>query len=419
MSGFPEPTARRLFHCPIVHVFRVPPRTADGCHYAKTWDDEVWAGQLEVRQRGDTNTDVVLSGPDGTLFARSPLAPGSCERSTDSSRYFVLRIVQEAPGGGGGGTKTASVGIAFNERDEAFDFNVAMQGAQKDLDRASRPDVPYTDAPPVNMAIKTGQKITVNFAGGSGKAGAGKAKKPPSAGGGFLAPPARDTKRVGRSGARAAAAPAAAAAPTPPPPDELESLFTVPPAAAAAASDPFAAPAPAATAAGDPFAVAPAPAPAPAAAAAGDFAADMFGGSGGGLAAPAPAAAAGFASAPADPFAPKESGGAFGSAFSAPSSDPFSAPKESGAFSATPTQQPFLGGSDDPFAVSSAPPARAPAPAAASIDPFGGAFGGSYSASTASAPPAAPDPFNFGSASSTGSGSFSGLATDFGAALPE
>lgn len=42
----------------------------------------------------------------------------------DSGRYFVLRI-QNAAG------KHAYIGIAFNERNDAFDFNVTLQEHQK------------------------------------------------------------------------------------------------------------------------------------------------------------------------------------------------------------------------------------------------------------------------------------------------
>jgi adaptin ear-binding coat-associated protein 1/2 len=42
----------------------------------------------------------------------------------DSSRYFVLKI--ESPDG-----RHAFIGLAFNDRNASFDFNVAMQEFQK------------------------------------------------------------------------------------------------------------------------------------------------------------------------------------------------------------------------------------------------------------------------------------------------
>jgi hypothetical protein len=53
--------------------------------------------------------------------------PHNCDSSnidktlvTDSGRYFVLKIVNEQG-------RHAFIGIAFNERNDAFDFNVALQ----------------------------------------------------------------------------------------------------------------------------------------------------------------------------------------------------------------------------------------------------------------------------------------------------
>ncbi len=43
---------------------------------------------------------------------------------TDSGRYFVLKIVNDQG-------RHAFIGIAFNERNDAFDFNVALQEHKK------------------------------------------------------------------------------------------------------------------------------------------------------------------------------------------------------------------------------------------------------------------------------------------------
>ena len=95
---------------------------------------------------------------------------------TDSGRYFVLKIVNEQG-------RHAFIGIAFNERNDAFDFNVALQehkrlGLECDSklifsflfffsecereDRAAAGEVPAS-LPSQDFSLKEGQKITVKI----------------------------------------------------------------------------------------------------------------------------------------------------------------------------------------------------------------------------------------------------------------
>lgn len=67
---------------------------------------------------------------DGKLFAMSKVQDGAVERVPDSSRYFVLKI-QNAQG------RHAFVGLAFDDRNQAFDFNVALQEFKKLVPRMS------------------------------------------------------------------------------------------------------------------------------------------------------------------------------------------------------------------------------------------------------------------------------------------
>lgn len=76
--------------------------------------DDMYAG---VAQQGLV---VPLAGD---LFAACPVDtfPGlAVEPVSDSSRYFVLRL--QDPSG-----KHAFVGLGFQDRGDAFDFNVALQ----------------------------------------------------------------------------------------------------------------------------------------------------------------------------------------------------------------------------------------------------------------------------------------------------
>ena len=85
-----------------------------------THTDPMWSGKLRVIAKGD-QAAILLIGNDNSPFGTCPVTDdGAVERTLDSGRYFVLRI-QNAQG------RHAFIGIAFNERNDAFDFNVAIQ----------------------------------------------------------------------------------------------------------------------------------------------------------------------------------------------------------------------------------------------------------------------------------------------------
>ncbi|KAI8905492.1 adaptin ear-binding coat-associated protein 1 NECAP-1 [Gorgonomyces haynaldii] len=106
-------------------VYQIPPRTTARQYRAGDWDVEkpIWTGRLRVIAVGDDVALHLEDGNSGELFAKCPVDPNltSVEPVSDSSRYFVIKIQDQASG------KHAFVGLGFPERSWAFDMNVALQ----------------------------------------------------------------------------------------------------------------------------------------------------------------------------------------------------------------------------------------------------------------------------------------------------
>jgi hypothetical protein len=85
---------------------------------------------------------------------------------TDSSRYFVLRIENQG--------RHAFIGLGFAERNEAFDFNVALQDHKKYLRHKAESAAAakaLADKPEVDFTLKGPIKVALNVPGAK-KAGA-------------------------------------------------------------------------------------------------------------------------------------------------------------------------------------------------------------------------------------------------------
>ena len=79
---------------------------------------------------------IQLADPTtGELFAECPVSlplQTCCEPVIDSSRYFVIRVVEGRESEGG---RHAFIGLGFREREEASDFNAALSEHQQYLER--------------------------------------------------------------------------------------------------------------------------------------------------------------------------------------------------------------------------------------------------------------------------------------------
>lgn len=141
-TGEPLPAdalQRVLFVTPLVHVYSVPPLTSMKGYSAAEWTvpnpqtgqtRQIFSARLRILETAihdKVSGDILLEDPqNGTLFAAAPLTDAnSVDYVTDSSRFFVLRVVGEG--------RKALLGIGFEERSDAFDFGVALQEAKKIL----------------------------------------------------------------------------------------------------------------------------------------------------------------------------------------------------------------------------------------------------------------------------------------------
>lgn len=79
---------------------------------------------MKVVERGG-KCAIILVSEEGVTFAVCPVKEGAVDRCVDSSRYFVLRI-ENAQG------RHMFIGLAFNERNDAFDFNTALSDSARE-----------------------------------------------------------------------------------------------------------------------------------------------------------------------------------------------------------------------------------------------------------------------------------------------
>jgi len=114
------------------HVFKLPTRQTVSVGWrGADWKDKVWQGNVKVVERGGITAVLLVDESKDTIFAVCPvggdgmLEKGAVDRCVDSSRYFVLRIQNE-------NGRNMFIGVAFNERTDAFDFNAALEDSRKE-----------------------------------------------------------------------------------------------------------------------------------------------------------------------------------------------------------------------------------------------------------------------------------------------
>ncbi|CEG63326.1 hypothetical protein RMATCC62417_00489 [Rhizopus microsporus] len=143
-------------------VYKIPPRTAARGYRAAEWGDLatsfLWKGRLRVVSKGRKCEIRLEDSSSGELFAMCPyeIHSNSVEAVLDSSRYFVLKIENEG--------RHAFIGMGFQERSDAFDFNVTLQDFVKQL-RAEKEAAERTvdTTPKKDYGLKEGQTINITI----------------------------------------------------------------------------------------------------------------------------------------------------------------------------------------------------------------------------------------------------------------
>ncbi|CCX30484.1 hypothetical protein FPQ18DRAFT_369658 [Pyronema domesticum] len=149
-----------------VHIYAIPPLGSNQGYRASQWnvDNEearIFTARIRIIETYNSETvrtDVRLEDPNsGDLFANCPYEAAFCvEQVVDSSRFFAVRVVD--------GNNKAILGIGFEQRDDAFNFGVALQDIrrQQDAEKAAK-----NRTPPVvekkDYSLKEGETISITI----------------------------------------------------------------------------------------------------------------------------------------------------------------------------------------------------------------------------------------------------------------
>jgi len=161
---------RIVFVTTDVHVYQIPPLNSNKGFSAGTWTapprptaQQIFTCRLRIIEtsiNSSISVTIVLEDPkSGELFAAAPYSGSAVvQQANDSSRFFAIRVV------GDGGMK-ATLGLGFEDRAPALDFNIALGEARKVLGLdgapASGKGNAVVDEPKQDFSLKEGQKIHI------------------------------------------------------------------------------------------------------------------------------------------------------------------------------------------------------------------------------------------------------------------
>ncbi|CAG9834195.1 unnamed protein product [Diabrotica balteata] len=199
---------------PEVFVFNIPPRSSNRNYRAADWNlaEPSWTGRMRLISKGNELFIKLEDKNSGELFAKCPIDtyPGiAIEPVSDSSRYFVLRIMDD-------NGRTAFIGIGFGDRSDSFDLNVALQDHFKWVKKEKQINE-EPSGPGLDLGFKEGETIKINMkiTKKDGSEGSSRSRVQTSGGGLGLLPPPPSGKLPAPPGSSPTVSPSHAAKPNP------------------------------------------------------------------------------------------------------------------------------------------------------------------------------------------------------------
>jgi len=149
---------------PEVFVYRIPPRSNAAGYKASEWDLQtpLWTGSLVITAKKNDLYIRLLNPNNREVFAECKLKQGGVsgivEAVLDSSRYFVLRVENNQ--------RTAFIGLGYNDRNDASEFNITLHDFQRRLDQevqAEKMKKDFEEKPKADFSLQPGKTIHVNL----------------------------------------------------------------------------------------------------------------------------------------------------------------------------------------------------------------------------------------------------------------
>jgi hypothetical protein len=105
-----------------VTIFKIPPLSTSKGYYLDDWKEMIWEGGVKVTEKNRV-LKISFIDKNKKLFGETKVPANYKEaivKTNDSSRGYAVRL--ENPKGG-----YIWVGVAFRDRNDAFDFGVVFQ----------------------------------------------------------------------------------------------------------------------------------------------------------------------------------------------------------------------------------------------------------------------------------------------------